>query len=113
MSEILETVMLICFGLSWPINVLKNIKAHTAKNMSLRFVLLIIAGYIAGIIAKLSKGSINYVLGVYILNLIIVSVNVVVYFINKQADKKLQEEESLQKSFIQSDMQKPIKLFSF
>ena len=87
MAEILESVMLICFGLSWPINVWKNIKSKTAKNMSLRFVLLIIVGYIAGIIAKLSKGAINYVLVVYILNLAIVSVNVVFYFINKLYDQ--------------------------
>ena len=26
-AEILETIMLICFGLSWPINVYKNIRA--------------------------------------------------------------------------------------
>lgn len=87
MAEILESVMLICFGLSWPINVWKNIKSKTAKNMSLRFVLLIIVGYIAGIVAKLSKGAINYVLVVYILNLAIVSVNVVVYFVNKRYDR--------------------------
>ena len=36
MTEVLESVMLICFGLSWPISVVKNIKAHTAKNMSLK-----------------------------------------------------------------------------
>ena len=39
MTEVLESVMLICFGLSWPISVIKNIKAHTAKNMSLKFIL--------------------------------------------------------------------------
>lgn len=54
MSELLETVMLVCFGLSWPINVWKNVKAKTARNMSLRFIMLIVAGYAAGIIAKIS-----------------------------------------------------------
>lgn len=87
MAEILESVMLICFGLSWPINVWKNIKSKSAKNMSLKFILLIIVGYIAGIVAKLSKGAVNYVLVVYILNLVIVSVNVVVYFVNKRYDQ--------------------------
>lgn len=87
MAEILESVMLICFGLSWPINVWKNIKSKSAKNMSLKFILLIIVGYIAGIVAKLSKGAVNYVLVVYILNLAIVSVNVVVYFVNKRYDQ--------------------------
>ncbi|MGN0729545.1 hypothetical protein [Treponema sp.] len=89
MPDILEASMLICFGLSWPISVVKNIKSGTAKNMSLRFILLIVAGYIAGISAKIILGSFNYVLGVYILNLAIVSINIPVYFINKRNDKGL------------------------
>ncbi|UKI55630.1 MAG: hypothetical protein L6V90_13845 [Treponema succinifaciens] len=66
MPEILETAMLVCFGLSWPISVVKNIKSKTAKNMSLRFILLIVVGYIAGISAKIILGSFNYVLAVYV-----------------------------------------------
>lgn len=27
MSDILEATMLVCFGLSWPINLMKNIKS--------------------------------------------------------------------------------------
>ncbi len=34
MSPILESIMLICFGFSWPINVIKGYKARTAKSMS-------------------------------------------------------------------------------
>ena len=86
-AEILETIMLICFGLSWPINVYKNIRARTAKSMSLGFILLIIVGYIAGITAKILMGRINYVLAVYVLNLAIVTVNLVVYLINRNLDK--------------------------
>lgn len=88
MSEILEATMLVCFGCSWPINLVKNIKAKTAKSMSLQFILLIIFGYLAGITAKLITHKINYVLIVYLLNLVIVSINLVVYFINKRNDRK-------------------------
>ncbi|MGN0114429.1 MAG: hypothetical protein ACI396_03810 [Acutalibacteraceae bacterium] len=86
MSQILEAAMLICFGCSWPMSVYKNIKAKTAKSMSLPFILLIITGYIAGITAKLVNHSINYVLAVYLLNLIIVSADLAVYFINRRYD---------------------------
>ena len=88
MGSILETVMLVCFGFSWPLNVIKAHRAKTAKGTSLPFILLIIAGYIAGISAKLITGQINYVLIAYILNLSIVSLNVVVYFRNVSLDKK-------------------------
>lgn len=87
MSEMLETVMLICFGLSWPISVYKNIKARSAKGMSLGFILLIILGYAAGISAKIVSGHINYVLIVYILNMAVVLVNLAVYFRNRALDK--------------------------
>ena len=88
MGPILETIMLVCFGFSWPLNVIKAYKAKTAKGTSLSFVLLIITGYIAGISAKLISGQINYVLIAYILNLAIVSLNVIVYFRNVSLDKK-------------------------
>lgn len=78
--------MLVCFGLSWPINVIKAIKARTAKNMSLPFILLIISGYVAGITAKIMTGQINYVLIVYFINLAIVTVNLAVYFRNRRLD---------------------------
>ena len=88
MGSIFESIMLICFGLSWPLSLIKNIKAKSAKNMSLQFTLLIITGYIAGISAKIIGHKINYVLVIYLLNLIIVSANVVVYYINKGYDQK-------------------------
>ena len=64
--------MLICFGISWPLSVVKNIKAHSAKGMT----------------AKILSGTVNYVLAVYILNLAIVSVNLVIYFINRRYDRE-------------------------
>lgn len=87
MTEMLEIIMLICFGLSWPMSLVKNIKARTAKTMSLPFTLLIITGYVAGISAKIFSHQINFVLIAYLLNLAIVSLNVVVYFINRRYDK--------------------------
>ena len=88
MTQILEAAMLICFGFSWPMNVYKNFKAKTAKSMSLPFILLIIFGYIAGICAKIYSHNVNYVLVVYVLNLLIVAANVVIYFVNRSYDKK-------------------------
>ena len=95
MGSILETIMLVCFGFSWPLNVIKAYRAKTAKGTSLPFILLIITGYIAGISSKLISEQINYVLIAYILNLAIVSLNVIVYFRNVSLDKKrLQETEA-------------------
>ena len=88
MAGIFETAMLVCFGLSWPINLIKSIKAGTAKATSLKFLLLILFGYICGIAAKFISHQINYVLIVYFLNLIVVFANLIVYFINKKKDSE-------------------------
>ena len=87
MSEFLEAAMLLCFGMSWPISLIKNVKAGTAKSMSLQFILLIITGYVAGIAAKIISGRVNYVLAVYLFNLAVVTVNLAVYFVNRHKDK--------------------------
>ena len=88
MGAIFETVMLVCFGLSWPINVVKAYKTQTTKGTSLPFIFLIIAGYVAGIVAKIITEQMNYVLIVYAINLLIVMMNVIVYARNYQIDKR-------------------------
>ena len=93
MSAIFETIMLVCFGLSWPINVVKAYIAETTKGTSLPFILLIITGYLAGVTAKIVNGQFNYVFIVYIINLLIVMLNIIVYFRNYHLDKKTNEKE--------------------
>lgn len=95
MSEILEIVMIVSFGASWPMNVLKSYRARTTKGKSLAFLCLIFFGYIAGIISKLvndvymaSFAQKWYVLFFYILNLIMVGMDLILYFRNKGLDRK-------------------------
>ena len=88
MGSLFETLMLVCFGLSWPINMMKAYKARTAKGTSLPFLLLIITGYLGGIAAKIISGNINYVLVVYLINLAIVLLKLAVYFRNVSLDRK-------------------------
>ena len=96
MGQILETIMLLCFGFSWPLNVIKAYKAKTTKGTSLPFIILIITGYVAGITAKILTNQINYVLIAYVLNLVIVSINVLVYLRNYTLDKKRMTKGELQ-----------------
>ncbi len=95
MSEILEIIMIVSFGASWPMNVMKSYKARTAKGKSIAFLLLIFFGYIAGIASKFLNeaymASINekwYVLFFYFLNLLMVSADLILYFRNKRLDKQ-------------------------
>ena len=87
MAEVLEAAMLICFGLSWPMNAYKNFKARTAAGTSWQFIALITAGYFAGIAAKFVSGQLNWVLIVYFINVVCIGANWLVYVRNRALDK--------------------------
>ena len=89
MSNILETVMLICFGLSWPMSACKSYRARTAKSTSLTFTLLILTGYLAGIGAKIITQNFSYVLVMYFFNLAMVLLNLGIYFRNRKLDMRV------------------------
>ena len=44
LADLLEAGMLVCFGFSWPLNVVKAYRAKTARGTSLAFIILIITG---------------------------------------------------------------------
>ena len=98
MSEIFEIVMLVTFGASWPLNVMKSYKARTTKGKSLPFLLLIFIGYAAGILSKLVNPAYMaviaekwYVLFFYVLNFIMVGTDLCMYVRNYRLDKKTAE----------------------
>ncbi len=86
MTELFEVFMIVSFGISWPMSILKSIKAKTAKGKSLFFLGMILFGYACGIASKLLGGKINYVIGFYILNFIMVSIDMGFYFRNRKID---------------------------
>lgn len=86
MSQFFEALMVICFGISWPMNIIKSLKTRTAKGKSLLFLLFILVGYVFGISAKLISGNITYVFFFYVLNFIMVGTDVILYFRNKRLD---------------------------
>ena len=95
MSEFLETLMIISFGASWPMNVIRSYKARTAKGKSLAFLLFVLFGYIAGIIGKCINPVYMaqfaqkwYVLFFYVLNLTMVGVDIGLYIRNFRLDRQ-------------------------
>ena len=98
LAVIFEILMIGSFGASWPFNVMKSWKARTTKGKSLPFLCLIFFGYIAGIISKFVNptymanfASKWYVLFFYVLNLIMVGTDLVLYYRNYLLDKKAAE----------------------
>ena len=101
MAEFFEILMIVSFGASWPMNVIKSFKARTAKGKSLGFLCLIFFGYIAGITSKLINDSYMasfaskwYVLFFYVLNLVMVGIDLCLYIRNKRLDNEAQRREA-------------------
>ena len=95
MAEIFEIIMVLCFGASWPMNIMRSYRARTAKGKSIAFLILISIGYVAGIISKFMNEAYMadfahkwYVLVFYCLNLCMVCIDLCLYFRNRALDRK-------------------------
>ena len=85
--QIFEIIMLICFGMSWPISVYKSIRSKSTKGKSVFFIIAIIVGYISGIVGKIVNNQLSYVVVLYCVNLVVVSIDLILYFINAKREK--------------------------
>ncbi len=93
MASILEAIMVICFGISWPLNIVKSIKTKTAKGKSIWFLSFILLGYIAGVAGKIISAVtggtlVVYVFVFYCLNLVMVTTDYVLTLKNMKRDKQ-------------------------
>jgi len=89
MAELFEIIMIVSFGFSWPMNVIKSYRARTTKGKSLAFLLLISTGYVFGIIGKIIGGNFKwYVMFFYVLNFAMVMVDLLLYIRNWRLDKQ-------------------------
>lgn len=92
MADLCEMLMVICFGISWPINIFKLWRTRTAVGTSVLFYSFIWVGYIFGIGAKVIKYQNGiytplYVWFFYILNAVMVTFGILIYFRNWRLDK--------------------------
>jgi hypothetical protein len=88
MPQVLEALMIISFGISWPLSIIKSYKARTTKGKSLFFLILITVGYICGITSKLVSGKITYVFVFYVINLCMLIAELFIYARNARIDRE-------------------------
>lgn len=77
--SIFEVIMLICFGLSWPVSIAKTIRTKTVAGKSPMFMCIVIAGYASGIMHKVFY-SFDWVIWLYAINLLLVAADMSLYF---------------------------------
>jgi hypothetical protein len=86
MSSIFEVLMLLCFAVSWPFNIRASYKARTARFKSVMFEVIVEIGYVFGMLNKVVNDSVNYVFAFYILDFVLVAIDLCLYVRNRHID---------------------------
>lgn len=97
MSHIFETIMLLCFGLAWPISIYKSFVSKKTSGKSLFFLIVLQAGYLAGILFKVTEyldklvldanAAMSINLYLYIINLIMITIDEFLFIRNSKLEK--------------------------
>ncbi len=78
--QIFEAGMLLCFGISWPVSILKSLRTRHVTDKSLGFMVLVFIGYISGLIGKIIfAGQFQTVTILYPLNALLVATDIALY----------------------------------
>jgi hypothetical protein len=77
--SIFEVLMLVCFGLSWPISIAKALRTKKVSGKSPLFMSIVIAGYASGILHKIFY-SFDWVIWLYCVNMVLVAIDMSLYF---------------------------------
>jgi hypothetical protein len=83
MARVLESAMLVLFGCSWPVSVMKSYKSKSIQGKSLLFLWLIWLGYVFGLIGRAVYNP-SYVIVFYCINLVFVSADIALYYLNRK-----------------------------
>ena len=83
-ATIFEAIMIFCFGISWPFAVARTLRTRNVAGVSIVFLWFVFAGYVAGILFKLSDwaaaGHPSPVMALYLFNFMVVGIEVVLYY---------------------------------
>ncbi len=80
--SVFEILMLVCFGAAWPVSIWKSIRTRQVAGKSLFFLVIILIGYIAGILHKLVYRY-DLVIWLYALNALMVTTDIALYLRNR------------------------------
>lgn len=81
MAKMLEAMMLIIFGASWPAQICKTIRVKNPQGKSFIFLYMVMTGYLCGLSSKFASAGLdafkNWVIYLYILDFLMVGTDAV------------------------------------
>lgn len=84
--SIFEIGMLMCFGAAWPFSIFKSYTSKSVAGKSPYFLLILMLGYVLGIMNKIFY-NFDQVVYLYVLNLLMVSTDLMLYIRNVKMQK--------------------------
>ncbi len=84
--SIFEIIMLLCFGFAWPTSIYKSYTSRSNSGKSPMFLLIIMVGYVSGILHKLFYAY-DFVIFLYVINLIMVAIDLSLYLRNRRLEQ--------------------------
>lgn len=85
--SIFEALMLLCFGLSWPISIAKTLRTKRVEGKSPLFMAVILVGYLSGILHKLLYSR-DWIIFLYLFNFTVISIDLRLYYKYRQRPEK-------------------------
>jgi membrane protein DedA with SNARE-associated domain len=85
--SVFEIIMLLCFGSAWPFSIYKSWTSGTNEGKSLWFMVIVLVGYLSGVIHKILH-NLDPVVYLYAVNGMMVLVDIAFYFRNRRAKEK-------------------------
>ena len=88
LASVFETVMIITFGLSWPMNLVKAVRSRSTGGKSILYDYFVLAGYLCGVTAKILSGTYNLAFYAYFPNIIMVITDIFLFYRNRSYERR-------------------------
>ncbi len=85
--SIFEIIMLVCFGAAWPVSIIKSLNSRTNNGKSPLFLIIVLLGYVAGILHKIFYLR-DMVILLYFVNFTMITIDLMVYYRNSKLDSE-------------------------
>ncbi len=86
--SVFEAVMLICFGISWPVSIAKTLRTKVVAGKSPLFMAIVCVGYACGIAHK-ALHAFDWITVLYVVNLVMVTVDLSLYFVYRPRPERV------------------------
>lgn len=83
--SVFEVIMLLCFGAAWPVSIVKSLRTRRTGGKSFVFLVIVMVGYVSGIIHKLLYSR-DFIVGMYALNLTMVFIDSMIWLRNRKLE---------------------------